>query len=140
MSYQGYTALRVVQDGGVATVTIDHPPINLFDLTLYPEMARLADALADDPEVRVVVLRSAIPQFFIAHFDVGLILQIPTDLPEPTDASLVDPAPRLPRPELASDPAHQVHKAALASALFDRPAETVRVDPAARTIALVKRG
>ena len=85
MAYDGYTALRVAVDGGIATVTIDHPPINLFDLTLYPEMARLADQLAEDDEVRVVVLRSANPDFFIAHFDVGLILQVPTDLPAPTE-------------------------------------------------------
>ncbi|PCC69147.1 Serine/threonine protein kinase [Nannocystis exedens] len=39
------------------------------------------------------------------------------------------PAPRLPRPELASDPEHRVHKAALAAELFDRPAEAVRVGP-----------
>jgi enoyl-CoA hydratase/carnithine racemase len=85
MPYDGYQALRVEVDAGVATVTIDHPPINLFDLTLYPEMARLAGELAADDAVRVVVLRSANPEFFIAHFDVGLILQIPTDLPEPTE-------------------------------------------------------
>ena len=42
---------------GVATVTIDHPPINLFDLQLYPAMVTMADRLASDPAVRVVVLR-----------------------------------------------------------------------------------
>ena len=88
MSAPGYewpTAVRVELDGGVAVVTIDHGPINLFDLVLYPEMARLAGQLAADDEVRVVVLRSAHPEFFIAHFDVSLIQRIPTDLPEPTE-------------------------------------------------------
>lgn len=71
--------LSVALDGGIATVTIDNPPINLFDLGLYLAMAELAHRLAADPEVRVVVLRSATPGFFIAHFDVTLIQQLPTD-------------------------------------------------------------
>jgi enoyl-CoA hydratase/carnithine racemase len=76
-----YNALGVAVAGGVATVTIDHPPINLMDVELFPEMLRLTAALADDDDVRVVVLRSANPDFFIAHFDVTLIQRIPTDSP-----------------------------------------------------------
>lgn len=68
--------LQVVD--GVATVIIDNPPVNLFDLGLYVGMTRVARQLADDPEVRVVVLRSANPEFFIAHFDVTLIQHLPT--------------------------------------------------------------
>ena len=60
---------------GIATVTIDNGPINLFDRVLYPEMARLAGELAADDDVRVVVLCSANPSWFIAHFDVALILR-----------------------------------------------------------------
>lgn len=73
-----YNALRVAVDDGVATVTIDNGPINLFDIVLFPEMARLAGELAVDDAVRVIVLQSANPDFFIAHFDVSLILMIPT--------------------------------------------------------------
>jgi enoyl-CoA hydratase/carnithine racemase len=83
--YAGYEALTVAVDDGVAMVTIDHPPINLFDLQLYPEMGRVAAELAADDSVRVVVLCSANADFFIAHFDVSLILTIPTDLPAPTE-------------------------------------------------------
>ena len=46
---------------------------NLFDLELYQGLAALSHELAADDAVRVVVLRSANPDFFIAHFDVGLI-------------------------------------------------------------------
>ena len=73
--------LRVVVDDGVATVTIDNPPINLFDADLYKGMVALSGELAVDDEVRVVVLRSADAAFFIAHFDVGLIQRFPTDAP-----------------------------------------------------------
>lgn len=67
---------------GVAVVTIDNGPVNLFDLGLYQSMAALADELAADDGVRVVVLRSANPDFFIAHFDVGLILRFPVSSSE----------------------------------------------------------
>jgi enoyl-CoA hydratase/carnithine racemase len=77
--------LRVDVADGVATVTIDNGPINLFDLGLYQSMAALSHELAADDEVRVVVLRSANPDFFIAHFDVGLILHFPTDAGPPSD-------------------------------------------------------
>jgi enoyl-CoA hydratase/carnithine racemase len=74
-------AIEVV--GGVATLTIDHPPINLFDLELYPAMVEAAARVAADDEIRVVVLRSATPGFFIAHFDVTLIQMLPTGRPAP---------------------------------------------------------
>ena len=72
-------SLKLQIDDGVATVTIDNPPVNLFDLGLYIGMTQMARRLADDPAVRVVVLRSANPEFFIAHFDVTLIQHLPTD-------------------------------------------------------------
>jgi enoyl-CoA hydratase/carnithine racemase len=85
VSYEGFPGLQVEVDDGLATITIDSPPINLFTVELFLAMARLADALAADTEVRVVVLRSANPEFFIAHFDVEAILTFPTDSPPPTE-------------------------------------------------------
>jgi len=85
--YSGFLGLRVELDAGVATVTIDNGPVNLFDRVLYPEMSRLSALLADDDEVRVVVLRSANPDYFIAHFDVEAILRFPPDRPAPTELS-----------------------------------------------------
>ncbi len=83
MSYDGYSVIRVSVDGGVARVVIDNPPVNLFDLALYADMVRVSHELAADPDVRCVVLSSAVPGFFIAHFDVSLILQMPHDMPVP---------------------------------------------------------
>ncbi len=83
--YVGLPGLFVEVDDGVATVTIDSPPINLFTVELFLAMAGLADRLAADPSVRVVVLRSADPEFFIAHFDVAAILTFPTDSPPPSE-------------------------------------------------------
>jgi enoyl-CoA hydratase/carnithine racemase len=81
MVHDGYECLRVRVDGGVAWVTIDHPPINLFDLPLIQDMLRVGEALAADPKVRVVVFDSADPDFFIAHADVGLIQMLPETAP-----------------------------------------------------------
>jgi enoyl-CoA hydratase/carnithine racemase len=78
-AYRDYAALRVRAERGVAFVTIDHPPINLFDARLIGEMARLGDELAADEGVRAVVIDSANPEFFIAHADVTLIQRLPTD-------------------------------------------------------------
>jgi enoyl-CoA hydratase/carnithine racemase len=77
--------LSVTTVDGIATVVIDNGPINVFDLELYPVMASTVAELAVDDSVRVVVLRSANPLFFIAHFDVSLILHLPRDAGEPTE-------------------------------------------------------
>src|SRR2546427_10797483 len=81
MAYSGYDCLRIGLDRGVATVTIDHPPINLFDLALIGEMDRVGRELEADGDVRVVVFQSANPEFFIAHADVALIQTLPTTVP-----------------------------------------------------------
>jgi enoyl-CoA hydratase/carnithine racemase len=86
--YSQYTTLRIdigaAADAGIARVTIDNGPVNLFDRVLYPEMAQVSEQLAADGRIKVVILQSAIPGFFIAHFDVGAILRMPTDRPETT--------------------------------------------------------
>jgi enoyl-CoA hydratase/carnithine racemase len=81
MACDGYKCLKVRLDGGVAFVTIDHPPINLFDWALIGEMDRIGRELEADPAVRVVVFDSADPDFFIAHADVNLILSLPEASP-----------------------------------------------------------
>ncbi len=89
MAADDYACLRVRRDRGVAFVTIDHPPINLFDLALIQDVNRLGLELEQDDDVRVVVFRSANPDFFIAHADVRLIQGLPTAAaPKPTSLGL----------------------------------------------------
>jgi enoyl-CoA hydratase/carnithine racemase len=78
-----YELLDVTVDGGVAVVEINAPPINVMTIPLYIQLATCVTALEADDDVKVVVFRSADPDFFIAHFDVEAILQFPTD-GEPT--------------------------------------------------------
>jgi enoyl-CoA hydratase/carnithine racemase len=78
MSYD-YPHLTVTVTDGVAVVLIDNPPINLMTSTLFRSLAKVSVRLSEDDAVRVVVLRSANPEFFIAHFDVEAILDFPVD-------------------------------------------------------------
>lgn len=78
MSYD-YPHLAVTVTDGVAVVLIDNPPINLMTSTLFRSLAKVSVQLSEDDAVRVVVLRSANPEFFIAHFDVEAILDFPVD-------------------------------------------------------------
>ena len=71
--------LRITLEDGVCTAVIDHPPINLFDAELMVAMDRFGRDCEADPDVRVVVVRSADPDFFIAHADVSMILALPRD-------------------------------------------------------------
>jgi len=78
MAYQDYQLIRVAAEGGICRATIDHPPINLLDVPLMGEISRLIDEVAAD-DVRVLIVDSADPEFFIAHADVALILDLPAD-------------------------------------------------------------
>ena len=80
--------LQVQIRDGVAAVDIDNPPINLLTMPLVRELAQVAGQLAGDPDVRVVVLGSSNPNFFIAHFDVEAILRFPTGGPAERDDEL----------------------------------------------------
>ena len=78
MAYD-YELLKVERRGRLATVTVDNPPINLITLPLYFELMAISEELAVDPDLTVVVLKSADPDFFLAHFDVEAILSFPVD-------------------------------------------------------------
>ncbi len=76
MAYQ-YDTVTVRQEGAALWATLANPPINLFTREFYIDVARFVAEVASDDSVRAVVLQSANPEFFIAHFDVSLILQFP---------------------------------------------------------------
>ena len=77
--------LTDIDDRGVATLTIDHPPINLMTIEVFVELLKAAAALRADDSVRAIVVRSANPEWFIAHFDVEAILEMPAEPPPPTE-------------------------------------------------------
>jgi len=79
-----------LDDRGVATIVVDHPPINLITIEVLIEVATAIAEAASDDAVRVVVLRSANPEWFLAHFDVEAIQGLPRDGAPPTELGPYD--------------------------------------------------
>jgi enoyl-CoA hydratase/carnithine racemase len=67
-------ALHIAREPGIALVTIDSPPLNLVDGPFLGALLQLLPELEADPDLRVVVFRSADPDFFLMHGDVEAIL------------------------------------------------------------------
>jgi enoyl-CoA hydratase/carnithine racemase len=64
------TAVRVIEEtSGYWRAVFDHPPFNILDGTLYGELQCLLNRMDASPNLRVLVFESAIPDFFLAHFD-----------------------------------------------------------------------
>ena len=89
MAYDALEHIHVEVADGVAWAVIDHPPINLWDEVLTPDLVGLILGFESDAASRVLVVTSADPEFFVAHADVAMILDMPTDAQGPPDA----PAP-----------------------------------------------
>ena len=81
VAYGSYSTLRVTVDKAVASITIDHGELNLMDMTMLEDLDRVGRQLEADPAVKVVVLQSANPEFFIAHADINVITRLPATPP-----------------------------------------------------------
>jgi enoyl-CoA hydratase/carnithine racemase len=62
-------------------VTINHPPFNIFGPDSIPQLDAVITALERDPEVKVVVFDSAVPGFFLTHYDFVAPLDRTTSMP-----------------------------------------------------------
>jgi len=78
--------LRTEVDGGVVVVTIDHPPSNLVDGAIIGGLVGLLDEVEPDESAKVLVFRSADPDFFLMHGDVELLVQVPAGEHRPVEA------------------------------------------------------
>jgi enoyl-CoA hydratase/carnithine racemase len=89
MAYD-YQTITTHLDQGVLFATLSNPPCNVMTAQMFSDLVGFtAEAEADD-NVVVVVFQSADPDFFIAHFDVELILGFPTDKPAERSAEFND--------------------------------------------------
>jgi enoyl-CoA hydratase/carnithine racemase len=79
MDYGNYQRLRISVEDGICRVTVDNPPMNLLDGGLIVEFGLFIAQVAADGEVRVVIVDSADPDFFVAHADLELIQGLPSD-------------------------------------------------------------
>jgi enoyl-CoA hydratase/carnithine racemase len=91
---QAYRTLRVAQDsadGGVLSVVIDAPPMNLIGPELVRDLVRLLGALESGDETLVMVLESADPEYFVPHVDLTKVAEYTAEAAKaggPEDASL----------------------------------------------------
>jgi len=75
MSY-AYNTLQVQISGSLANVIIDNPPVNVITAELLADLVSLFEELSADPDLTVVVIKSKNPDFFLAHFDVEILLAL----------------------------------------------------------------
>lgn len=87
--YDDYEKLRFSFEAGVATVAIHNPPVNLIDRGLFRDLRRALEQLEQDDAVRVIVLRSGVDGWFMAHYDVNLILGAPAIMQKRTEPWLL---------------------------------------------------
>ncbi|TWF51922.1 enoyl-CoA hydratase/isomerase family protein [Neorhizobium alkalisoli] len=73
MPYENYRSIRIATEGGAAWATIDHPPLNVLDAVLMPELNDFAGRVAQDEAIQVIVFQSADPDFFIPHGDMNFV-------------------------------------------------------------------
>jgi enoyl-CoA hydratase/carnithine racemase len=50
-------------------VTIDHPPFNIYGPESMPMLNNVVTQIEKDPNLKVVVFESAVPGFFLTHYD-----------------------------------------------------------------------
>lgn len=62
-------------------VTIDHPPFNIFGPESAPMLNNVVTQIETDPKVKVVVFESAVPGFFLTHYDFVPPLEATTSMP-----------------------------------------------------------
>ena len=89
---QSYHTLRVARsDEGVLTVVIDAPPMNLIGPELVRDIVKLLSELESDEDIRVMVLESADPEYFVPHVDLTKVAEYTAEAAKaggPDDASL----------------------------------------------------
>jgi enoyl-CoA hydratase/carnithine racemase len=89
---QTYRTLRVARsDEGVLSVVIDAPPMNLIGPELVRNLVTLLSELESDEDIRVMVLESADPEYFVPHVDLTKVAEYTAEAAKaggPDDASL----------------------------------------------------
>lgn len=79
--------LRCSTAAGVGRIVFSRPPLNLFDPTMQAELERAFGELEDDPETSVAIFESAVPGYFLAHYDLAAILAEEEARPRATPGS-----------------------------------------------------
>jgi len=62
-------------------IIIDHPPFNIYGPESMPMLNKVITQIEQDPQVKVVVFESAVPGFFLTHYDFVPPLEATTSMP-----------------------------------------------------------
>src|SRR5690348_9183770 len=65
--------ITVTRDGGIATVTMNRPPVNAIAPDLLQQFDAAFTELGADTAVRAIVVTSAIPRYFMAGADIKMM-------------------------------------------------------------------
>ena len=64
--------VRIVEESHAFwRVVFEYPPFNVMDAAIFDGLQRLLARMDDSPELRVVVFESALPDYYLAHFDLA---------------------------------------------------------------------
>ncbi|MBW3583821.1 MAG: enoyl-CoA hydratase/isomerase family protein [Euryarchaeota archaeon] len=64
-----FTTIKVKTENRIATITLDHPPVNSLNKTLLADLDKALDQIAADKDVRVVVITGSGSHAFCAGAD-----------------------------------------------------------------------
>ncbi|MFJ6392261.1 enoyl-CoA hydratase/isomerase family protein [Streptomyces sp. NPDC091972] len=73
MAEQSLPSLDLKRQDGVLWVSIDVPPVNLMTAQLMLDLDAVAASAENDPDLHVIVVQSANPEFFLAHGDLSFV-------------------------------------------------------------------
>ncbi|MET7324919.1 enoyl-CoA hydratase/isomerase family protein [Streptomyces sp. NPDC005549] len=73
MTEQSLPSLNLKRQDGVLWVSIDVPPVNLITAQLMLDLDAVAASAENDPDLHVIVVQSANPEFFLAHGDLSFV-------------------------------------------------------------------
>lgn len=69
----------IERSGGVAVCTMTNPPMNYLTGPMAQELGQVTEALADDRDVRAVILTGGVRGKFITHYSVDELAQLAAD-------------------------------------------------------------
>ena len=73
LTYADLPSFQIDKSQGVAFVTMRHGNMNLMDLDFLQQFGKLMRLIGADNDVKVVVIESALPDYFMAHSDLNFM-------------------------------------------------------------------
>ena len=74
-----FHTLKLSKADGILTISLANPPVNLMSGKMVEDLFQLTGSLRQDADVRVIIIESADPDFFIAHFDLDDMIAAESD-------------------------------------------------------------